>query len=152
MALFTLSERTSKIVDNNIAKKSKSKGRSTSTVRTGGDVLVQKILIANKTVHEYLSKHSDVLKLCQDESEFHNYLYLCAQNGIVSIDTETDGLDPMLDTIAGFSLYTRNAVAIYVPINHVSYVTNLPIPGQLSVEFLRKELTNFFCGNAQRVL
>lgn len=62
------------------------------------------------------------------------------ENGIGAIDTETTSLDPITTTLAGVCLYTPGYKAAYVPVNHVSYMTGMPIKGQISAEIVKREL------------
>lgn len=48
-------------------------------------------------------------------------------SGIVALDTETTGTDPMRDTLVGFSVRTEKSGALYVPLAH-SY---LGVPAQI---------------------
>ena len=49
-------------------------------------------------------------------------------------------LNPMLDDIVGFSLYTPGLKAVYNPINHIDYMTNARVSNQLSKEFCKQQL------------
>jgi DNA polymerase-1 len=42
------------------------------------------------------------------------------RSGVVAVDTETDGLDPLRANLVGFSLATRAGHACYVPLRHVA--------------------------------
>ena len=46
----------------------------------------------------------------------------------------------MLDDIVGFSLYTPGLKAVYIPINHIDYITNAKVSNQLSKEFCKEQL------------
>ena len=64
-------------------------------------------------------------ELITTESRLWEYLAKIKENGIVALDTETDGLDVLADRIAGVSLYTKGESAIYIPINHDYYDHNV---------------------------
>lgn len=56
-----------------------------------------------------------------DTQEYFDYINVCVENGIVAIDTETTGLDPISDKIVGMSLYTPDKDPVYIPLHHISY-------------------------------
>lgn len=99
--------------------------------------LIDKIDDITKTVETNLGKFANDYIIIRDKKEFENYINACVKNGIISIDTETTGLDPMLDKIVGLCLYTPNEKACYVPINHVNYITGERIENQLSEEEIK---------------
>ena len=51
----------------------------------------------------------------------------CIENGVISIDTETTGLDPIENHIVGMCIYTPGMKAAYVPVAHISYITQAPV-------------------------
>ncbi len=57
---------------------------------------------------------------------------------LLAIDTETTGLNPMVDDIIGLSLYDGIGKAVYIPINHVNYITTKKLDNQISKEELKK--------------
>ena len=129
MALFDIPKRNGKEQDIKIAKQLKKKGAPV-TKRSNG--LLSKIDIIQKTVSEYLGKYADDYIIINDIDELDYYITDCIDNGIVAIDTETTGLNPMLDKIVGLCLYTDNQKPAYVPINHVSNITGQRIKEQLT--------------------
>lgn len=137
MALFELPERTnSKSNDMKIAKQSKV-NKTAPTVIRGGSSLLDRITLAQKEVDSKLGYLKDKYILIQDNSTLEEYIDKCIANKVISIDTETTGLDPLLDDIAGICIYTPNEKGAYIPINHVSYITNEKVKNQLSVEEIR---------------
>lgn len=137
MPLFDLPTRTnSKANDMKLAKQSNSTRKAVPTVR-GGNSLLDRITQAQKLVETHLGKFKDDYILIQDEATLMDYIYSCEDNSVISIDTETTGLDPLQDEIAGICIYTPNRPGAYIPINHVSYITNMPIPNQLSIDVIR---------------
>ena len=138
MALFELPTRTnSKSNDNKIAKQSKV-NRTAPTVIRGGSSLLDRITLAQKEVDSKLGYLKDKYILIQDKSTLEEYIDKCIANKVISIDTETTGLDPLLDDIAGICIYTPNEKGAYIPINHVSYITNEKVKNQLSIEEIRQ--------------
>ena len=121
-----------------IVDKAKSKKKSSTTVKGGGGI-VSKISAISIEVEKKLGQYKDKYQLIQSEELLHDYITECIGNGYISIDTETTGLDPILDSLAGICIYTRGQKGSYIPINHVGYLTNEKIKGQLSIDFVAEE-------------
>ena len=139
MALFDIPTRTnSKANDKKLAKKVNIVNKATPTIK-GGSSLLERISSINDLVERYLGKYKDVSLLIQTEEHLSNYIDKCIENGVISIDTETTGLDPLLDQIAGICIYTLNMPGAYIPINHISYITNMIVPNQLDKDVIRTE-------------
>ena len=130
MALFNVPKRPGREQDKAIAGKSKSRTRATTTVKGGG--LLGQINQIKAMVEKYLGKFKDDYEILTTEEDLDVYFQQCTLNGVISIDTETTGLDPILDSIVGLCIYTPNNKAAYVPINHVSYVTGVRVDNQLT--------------------
>ena len=139
--LFAIPQRASKEQTLQLAKKASQSGKKavTTVKRSGGglaDVIAQiKALVLSK-----LGKYEDETLLIQDEDTLHDYISKAIQVGEIAIDTETTGLDPLLDKCVGVCLYTEGEKTAYVPMNHVSYITGERCPNQLDAEVLRVEL------------
>ena len=128
------SSRSTRGADKAVVSKVNNK-RSASTVIKGGGLL-EKIASINALVESKLGKYKDEYEYIMDEEVFNDYIQKCCENGIVAIDTETTGLDPISDKIVGLSLYTPGTKAVYVPINHVSYITGVEVEGQLTPDVI----------------
>lgn len=138
MPLFDISDtRSTKSQDLALIKKSKTK---TTTVRKSGGSVVDKIKTIEAMVETHLGKFRDETIIIQDEQTLHDYIDKCIANGIYAIDTETTGLDPLVDELVGVGIYTPNEKTTYIPINHISYVTGQKVKNQLSLEIVGKEL------------
>ena len=83
-------------------------------------------------VSNKLSKHTDDYTVIRNKDELKLYINKAVDNGIISIDTETTGLDPMIDKIVGLCLYTPGEKATYIPINHISKFTRCRLDEQLN--------------------
>lgn len=105
----------------------------------GSGKLVDRVQSIISILSSKFASKKDKLCLITKEEDLVKYIDACIENNRISIDTETTGLDPILHDIVGFSIYTKGQKAAYIPINHVSYVTDLPIANQLSVEFIRDQ-------------
>lgn len=136
MPLFDISP-SSKAKDSAIIKKSKTK--STVTKKSGGNI-VDRVKMVVAKVETALGKYADETLVVQDEQTLHEYIDKCISNGIYAIDTETTGLDPLVDELVGVGIYTPGEKTIYIPVNHISYVTGQKIKNQLSADIIGKEL------------
>lgn len=140
MALFTIPERqNSRVSDNAIAKKVNSASvKAPITVKGGGGLITRiQTIIAN--VEKNLGKYRDKYIAIQDEETLKMYIDKAIEVNMLSIDTETTGLDPLLDEIAGPCIFVPGLKGAYIPINHVSYMTGAKLPNQLSIEVVRRE-------------
>lgn len=150
MDLFTLpgipsTKESDKKITSKTAKKSK-------TIIKAGDSLLEKITSMTAFVNQKLGIYKDKYLCIRSEDELETYIDSCIDKGICSIDTETTGLNPMLDDIVGFSLYTPNQKAVYIPINHVDYITNEKLSNQLSKEFCKKQLNRLKDSNVKLIM
>lgn len=150
MALFDMpSVRGSKEADKALALKSKTK--SASVVTSRGNSLLDRINLIRQTVEQKLGKYRDRYRVITNIDEFSLYIDKYIENGIGALDTETTGLDVMLDTLAGICLYTPGEQGVYVPLNHVSYITGVRIENQLTVEQIRPHLERLRDSGAKNV-
>ena len=131
MPLFSIPKRAGREQDNKLAKKSNTSRKAQTTVR-GGNSLLAQINQIKAMVEKNLGQFKDDYVIIRTEETLHKYFMWCIDNGVVAIDTETTGLDPILDSIVGLCLYTPNHKPAYVPINHTSYVTGARVDNQLT--------------------
>ena len=131
MPLFSIPKRAGREQDNKLAKKSNTSRKAQTTVR-GGNSLLARINQIKAMVEKNLGQFKDEYVIIRTEEDLDVYFQQCALNGVVAIDTETTGLDPILDSIVGLCLYTPNHKPVYVPINHTSYVTGARVDNQLT--------------------
>ena len=139
MPLFDLPPRSDKASDKAIAKKAKSSKKAPSTVRGGGGIAT---IIANikAKVNRELGKYESETLIIRDELELSTYITKAIAYGEIAIDTETTGLDPMLDECVGVCLYVPHEKTVYIPMNHISYITMERVDNQLSAEVVAKYL------------
>lgn len=137
--LFKVPERTGRAGDSAIAKKANAKSKkSSATVKGGGD-LFSRISSIRALVEKHLGYLKDEYIVIRDETTLHDYITKAIENSVISIDTETTGLDPLQDEIVGICIYTPGMKSAYIPVHHVSYVTGEEVDNQLSVEVIRRE-------------
>ena len=141
MTLFEIPQRPGKELDSNIAKKVKHPSKAVA----GRITLTNQITSIIAMVDANLGKYIDEYIVIRDINELKNYINKCLENKIISIDTETTGLDPMLDKLVGICIYTPSMKPAYIPINHTSYILGTRSDGQLTeqeVKPLFKQLEN----------
>ena len=138
MPLFDVPTRHGVSQDKIVAQKSKSKTKKTpTTVRSGG--LASQIQNIVHTVDLALGQYRNKYRMIQGEEELQRYLGVCRYNHYISIDTETNGLNPFQNIIAGICINTRGEEGVYIPINHVNYITEQLIPDQLPQDIVIRE-------------
>ena len=121
------------------------------TIKKGGS-LITKIQNIEKLVQERLGHYAKELELIQTPQRLHEYIDECINNGIIAIDTETTGLDPITDKIVGACIYTYGQKAAYIPINHISYITNIRLQEQLSEQQVAEEFQRLVDNNTKIIM
>ena len=137
-ALFDIPELRSREQDKALIGKAKKK--STTTVRKSGNSIADRIEQIKAMVETHLGKFADETIIVQDIDTLSDYIDKCISNGICAIDTETTGLDPLVDELVGIGIYTPNEKTTYIPINHKSYMTGQKVKNQLSSEEVGEQL------------
>lgn len=143
--------RTDKSADMQIAKTVKSSKRQSPITQKGGGGIATQIANIKAKVYKELGKFEDETLIIRDELELSTYITKAIAYGEIAIDTETDGLDPLIDLCVGVCLFVPNEKPVYVPINHVSYMTLQRIDNQLPVEVVAKYL-KLLEDNAVRII
>ena len=136
MALFDIPQRSTRKQDIANAKRSKTQAKPVKVARNS---VLDTINAITSAVEKNLGQYRDKHIVIQDKDVLHDYMTECIGNSYISIDTETDGLDPMLNKLVGICVYTPNQLGAYIPLNHVSYVTGAKADGQLPKEFVLEE-------------
>ena len=129
MPLFDVpARRNNRENDKKTLSKLKIRQTSASKVKGGLSGRIQEIV---RTVDVNLGSYRDKYEIITDEQILKEYIDKCIENKYTSIDTETTGLDPLQDEIAGICIYTHNMKGAYIPINHVNYVLGTRLSNQL---------------------
>lgn len=136
MALLNIS-RSTKSQDKKIAQKAQSTRQAVRTVKGGG--VASRINEIKLMVEKNLGRYADEYAVIDSESVLHSYIDACIKNKYISIDTETTGLDPLVDKLVGICIYTYDEKGAYIPLNHVSYVTGVKATNQLDADFVVEE-------------
>lgn len=101
-----------------------------------------KLKIIKEEVDKALGKYRSTTEVIYSKERFHDYISKSINNGIIAIDTETNNsLDPITCKIMGLCLYTPGDNAVYIPINHSSYITDELLPDQLNEQDIKEELS-----------
>lgn len=113
------------------------KGGPVVTVLPANATLKQRLEYASAKSEQLLGSKKDQVELVTDIHRFDKFINKCIENGILSVDTETDGLDRIDGVLAGVCLYTPGEKGIYVPINHISAMTHELLDGQMSKDIVK---------------
>ena len=140
MPLFDIKRNTSKESALSIVKKSNEKPKNAITTLRGGGIL-SIINNAKTIVEEKLGHLKNEYTIIRDIQSLEIYIDHARLNGVIAIDTETTGLDVISDKLVGVCLYTPNEKACYVPVNHISYITNERVANQLTEEEVGRVLS-----------
>ena len=139
----------SKIKDHEQAKKIKEAKKSKPKANNILDILE----IIRQDVENNLGEFRDHYQTITTIEDLEAYIEGANAYGEIAIDTETTGLNPLVDQIVGVCLYYPGAKAAYVPINHVDYFSNVRIPEQLTekevLSVLKKLTAKVIYHNAQ---
>lgn len=137
MALFTV--RSSKESDKKLIKKANNPTSVfVSRSKSGGKGLSERIASAEIEVNRYFSKFKDDFLVIRDEETLKTYFDNVIKDGVIAIDTETNGLDTFNGILAGICIYSPSNKAAYIPVHHVSYITGEEVNNQLKESILRQ--------------
>lgn len=125
-----------------IAKKASKRVRpSTAGISIkGGGGMLERISAINAMVAKNLGKYADRYIVLREAEDLHKYITKAIQNGVISIDTETNSLDPITGSLVGLCIYTPGEKAAYVPLHHISYVTGMEVADQISDKVATEEM------------
>ena len=119
---------------------SKKKNKKTPVATVVPKTIKQKVEYAKDLSLQVFGNKLDKIELVTDPNRIEQYLHNTLKNGILAVDTETNGLDRIDGKIAGICLYTPGEKGIYIPVGHVSYMTNQPLKDNVA----RETMENFF--------
>src|SRR5574344_1027494 len=108
---------------------SKSKGTKKTGTKTDSQMIKSKVVpiqdklrIIEANVHKILGEYEKDTILITNYDELSRYIDSAIENGIISIDTETNNsLDTIQCKIMGLCLYTPGQKDVYIPVNHVNF-------------------------------
>lgn len=137
-ALFEVPQRSNREQDSATLKKSKNK--TVATTKKSGGNFASKLATIEALVNKKLGKFRDETLIIRDEQALSDYIDECLAEGICAIDTETTGLDPLVDDLVGVGIYTPGHKTAYIPVGHISYVTGQKVKNQLPLDVVGKYL------------
>lgn len=128
-----------------IVQKSKSpkKSKTTSvrqTAEKNASTIAKKVALLTETLKSRLVDTGEY-ECIRTEERFREYMKAVREgkHTFPAIDTETTGLDPLIDTIVGVCLYVVGEKPCYIPMFHTDLLGNI-LPNQISLEVMREEL------------
>ena len=98
-----------------------------------------KVQLAKDMSQEVFKDKLYRLELLEDTCKIKEYIDIAITNGIIAVDTETNGLDRIDGKIAGVCLYTPGQKGIYIPIRHESYMTGIELKTNVAVDFMKAQ-------------
>ena len=116
---------------------SKKKNKKTPVATVVPKTIKQKVEYAKDLSLQVFGNKLDKIELVTDPNRIEEYLQVTLKNGILAVDTETNGLDRIDGKIAGICLYTPGEKGIYIPVGHVSYMTNQPLKDNVDKEKMK---------------
>jgi DNA polymerase I len=146
-------------LDENIREKNKAirdktkRQTSTSgptTVR-GANKLHQTIQLIKQKASERLQADEGKYLLIRDEETLVSYVDKVIEAGIAGLDTETTGLDTIVDHLVGTCLYAPGLQGCYIPHKHTDTMGN-EVPDQISYEIMAREMQRMVDAGVKFVL
>lgn len=102
--------------------------------------LEDKLRLIEEEVYRVLGHIADDTLVIKDVETLANYIDVATNNGIISIDTETNNsLDPLTCKLMGPCIYTPGMKRAYIPIHHVDYRSGLKLADQLTEENIKEQ-------------
>ena len=111
-----------------------------------------KVQLAKEMSQEVFADKLDRLELLDNENKIREYIDCAITNGIVAVDTETNGLDRIDGKIAGVCLYTPGQKGVYIPVRHESFMTGIELKTNVSKEFMKDQFERMNKSNIKYVL
>lgn len=110
-----------------------------SVKATKSNTVSQRLEEIRANVVKHLGQYSDKVEILRSEEFVREYFDKIIKNGVCALDTETTGLNCLEDHIVGTCLYTPGEKAVYIPHEHLSYITGQPLKNQITQEFMREQ-------------
>lgn len=111
-----------------------------------------KVQLAKEMSKEVFADKLDRLELLDNENKIREYVDCAIINGIIAVDTETNGLDRIDGKIAGVCLYTPGQKGVYIPVRHESFMTGIELKTNISPEFMHEQFERMNKSNIKYVL
>jgi DNA polymerase I len=111
-----------------------------------------KVQLAKEMSQGVFADKLDRLELLDNENKIREYIDCAITNGIIAVDTETNGLDRIDGKIAGVCLYTPGQKGVYIPVRHESFMTGIELNTNISKEFMKDQFERMNKSNIKYVL
>lgn len=111
-----------------------------------------KVQLAKEMSQEVFADKLDRLELLDNENKIREYVDCAITNGIIAVDTETNGLDRIDGKIAGVCLYTPGQKGVYIPVRHESFMTGIELKTNISPAFMNEQFERMNKSNIKYVL
>lgn len=131
---------------------SKKKNKRASVTSIVPKTMKGKVEYAKMMSTKIFADRLDRMELVTSEDRLRQFDKKVVANGIVALDTETNGLDRIDGKVAGICLYTPYEKGIYIPVGHISYMTNMELQSNVSKEVVRKLIQSWSDNNIRFVL
>lgn len=138
MGLFEIKERDTDNIKN-IVNKTQTKIQSPTIKLKGTSVLSQLNVIKQKVYEAYGDKIDDY-EIITEKDKFIEYCKKLSMDEYIAIDTETTSLDSILAKLVGLCLYSKNTKPAYIPVGHISTITQKRIEPQIDIETIKEGL------------
>lgn len=135
---------------NQLIERQKKLQKVQPAMKKGGSIMIRIQNICEQ-VQKKLGHYQDELELIQTKERLHEYIDHAIEKGIIAIDTETTGLDPITDKIVGACIYTREEKPAYIPINHISVFSKERVAGQLTEKEVAEEFKRLVENNVKAI-
>ena len=124
----------SKLKDKEMLEKIKKAKKSTPKSNNIIDIIER----IRQDVETNLGQFKDHYQCITKVEDLEKYIEKANAYDEIAIDTETNGLNPLVDGIVGLCLYFPGEPATYVPINHIDYFSDERLPNQLTEEEVKR--------------
>lgn len=115
--------------------------------------LEDRLKIIYAEVDKVLGHYKDETLTIKNLDSFNSYITKAIENGIISIDTETDNsLDTISCKLMGPCIYTPGLNQAYIPINHIDNNTEERLPWQLTEEDCRNQFKRLIDKNVKIIM
>lgn len=107
----------------------------------------ERISVIKEKVYRILGRQVGNVSVVKTKEDLHDYISVAIANGVLAVDTETNNsLDPLTCKLMGLCLYTPGQKQVYVPVNHIDYMTGERLPWQLTEGDIAEELVRLLTG------
>jgi DNA polymerase I-like protein with 3'-5' exonuclease and polymerase domains len=113
-----------------------------NTNATQTNAMAKKIEMIKQMASRYFTDKGQY-QLIRTEKDYWDYIKAIYKTGKAGLDTETKGLDPILDGMVGLCLYTSGQKPAYIPMHHTDLMGK-DLPDQLSDSIVVKGLQEVF--------